>query len=76
MGNPIKEVLNPSKENYDTTLTETDILNSIGIYQDRLINIVYDPKQIARNCLMAVLSNIRCGEQHTKSLPKLVTENG
>ncbi len=39
----------------------------------RLINIVYDPKQIARNCLMAVLSNIRCGEQHTKSLPKLVT---
>jgi hypothetical protein len=30
----IDEVLNPSKENYDATLTETDILNSIGISED------------------------------------------
>ena len=30
----IDEVLNPSKENYDATLTETDILNSIGINED------------------------------------------
>ncbi len=27
-------MLNPSKENYDATLTETDILNSIGVNED------------------------------------------
>jgi hypothetical protein len=26
--------LNPSKENYDATFTETDILNSVGISED------------------------------------------
>ncbi len=26
--------MNPSNENYDTTLTETDVLNSIGISED------------------------------------------
>ena len=30
----IDELLNPSKENYDATLTETDILNSVGISED------------------------------------------
>ena len=30
----IDEVLNPSKENYDTSLTEADILNSIGVSED------------------------------------------
>ncbi|CAB4030822.1 Hypothetical predicted protein, partial [Paramuricea clavata] len=30
----IDEVLNPSKESYDATLTETDILNSVGISED------------------------------------------
>ena len=30
----IDEVLNPSQENYDDTLTETDILNLIGIAED------------------------------------------
>ena len=27
-------MLNPSKENYDATLTETDILNSVGVSED------------------------------------------
>ena len=30
----IDEVLNPSKDTYDNTLTESDILNSIGISED------------------------------------------
>ena len=30
----IDELLNPSKENYDATLTETDILHSVGISED------------------------------------------
>ena len=41
----IDEVLNPSKESYDDNLTETDILNSIGITEDEY----YWPLSISRD---------------------------
>ena len=35
-----------------------------------LVNIEYNPKKIDRKCFMVLFCTIKCGEQHTKSLPK------
>ena len=54
----IDEVLNPSKESYDDTLTETDILNSIGITEDEYcwaLSISQDSRHLKRpvdNCFI------------------------